>query len=147
MKSSPWAKLTTSMMPKISVSPEAMSARIMPVMIPLTVWMISCSRRISMLDAQVAVDDCVVRGELGRRGMVTDGSLFEEIDALTSGKCQGDVLLDQQNGHPITVEHVDDRVDLRYHARHQPFRRLVEQDDLGLEHHGAGDGEHLLLAA
>ena len=38
MKSSPWAKFTTSMMPKISVSPEAISARIIPVTIPFTVW-------------------------------------------------------------------------------------------------------------
>ena len=34
---SPCAKLTTSMMPKISVSPEATSARIMPLTSPLTV--------------------------------------------------------------------------------------------------------------
>ena len=39
MNSSPCAKLTTSMMPKISVSPEAISARIMPVTMPFTVWM------------------------------------------------------------------------------------------------------------
>ncbi len=38
MNSSPWAKFTTSMMPKISVSPEAISARIMPVTMPFTVW-------------------------------------------------------------------------------------------------------------
>ena len=29
----------------------------------------------------------------------------------------------------------------------KPFGRLVEQDDLRLQHHGARDGEHLLLAA
>ena len=39
MNNSPWAKFTTSMMPKISVSPEAISARIMPVTMPFTVWM------------------------------------------------------------------------------------------------------------
>ena len=39
MNNSPCAKLTTSMMPKISVSPEATSARIMPVTMPFTVWM------------------------------------------------------------------------------------------------------------
>ena len=38
MNSSPWAKLTTSMMPKISVRPEAISAKIMPVTMPFTVW-------------------------------------------------------------------------------------------------------------
>ena len=34
MNNSPWAKFTTSMMPKISVSPDAISARIMPVTMP-----------------------------------------------------------------------------------------------------------------
>ena len=43
MNSSPCAKFTTSMMPKISVSPEATSARIMPVTMPFIVWMISRS--------------------------------------------------------------------------------------------------------
>ena len=33
------------------------------------------------------------------------------------------------------------------HARHQAFGRLVQQDDLGLEHHRARDRQHLLLAA
>jgi hypothetical protein len=30
---------------------------------------------------------------------------------------------------------------------HQPFGRLVEQDDFRLQHHGARDRQHLLLAA
>ena len=44
MNSSPCAKFTTSMMPKISVKPEATSARIMPVTMPFTVWMMMRSR-------------------------------------------------------------------------------------------------------
>ena len=47
MNSSPWAKLTTSMMPKMSVRPEATSARIMPVTMPLTVWMTMMSQGMS----------------------------------------------------------------------------------------------------
>ena len=43
MNSSPWAKFTTSMMPKISVSPDAISARIMPVTMPFSVWMTNSS--------------------------------------------------------------------------------------------------------
>src|SRR5919198_319591 len=49
MNSSPCAKLTTSMIPKISVSPEATSARIMPVTTPLIVWISSWSSGISIL--------------------------------------------------------------------------------------------------
>ena len=48
MNSSPWAKLTTSMMPKISVRPEATSARIMPETRPFTVWMTMMSQGMSM---------------------------------------------------------------------------------------------------
>jgi len=43
MNNSPCAKLTTSMMPKMSVRPEATSAKIMPLTTPFTVWMISKS--------------------------------------------------------------------------------------------------------
>ena len=38
MNNSPCAKFTTSMMPKISVRPDATSARIMPVTMPFNVW-------------------------------------------------------------------------------------------------------------
>ena len=69
MNSSPWAKFTTSMMPKISVSPEAISARIMPVTMPFTrldqdliagnglknAMIAPCSH------SQILVDDRVVR--------------------------------------------------------------------------------------
>jgi len=45
------------------------------------------------------------------------------------------------------MERVHDLLDLGDHARHQPLGGLIEQDDLGLEHHRARDREHLLLAA
>jgi hypothetical protein len=69
------------------------------------------------------------------------------VDALADRQRQRHVLLDQENGGAFAVQRIDDGVDLRHHARHQPFGRLVEQDDLRLEHHGARDCEHLLLAA
>src|SRR5215469_1423504 len=49
MNSSPCAKLTTSMMPKINVRPDATKAKIMPVTMPLIVWISSWSSGISML--------------------------------------------------------------------------------------------------
>ena len=74
-------------------------------------------------------------------------ALLHDVDALARLERQRHVLLDQQDGHALPVQHVDDLADLRHHARHQSFRRLVEQDDLGLQHHGARDRQHLLLAA
>src|SRR3989442_4545749 len=40
----------------------------------------------------------------------------------------------------LLLEHLDDKW-------RQAFRRLVEEQDLGVHHHRAGDGEHVLLAA
>jgi hypothetical protein len=74
-------------------------------------------------------------------------ALFDEVDPPRRFERQRDILLDQQHRHPLGVQHRDDLADLRDHPRHQALGRLVEQDDLGLEHHRPGDGEHLLLAA
>src|SRR5262249_24311604 len=147
MKSSPCAKLTTSMMPKISVSPDATSARIMPVTMPLTVWIRMRSNGISTSDPQVPLDHGVAGVQLGGRRVMPDRALLHEIDALAGRKRQRDVLLHEQDRHALAPEHADDLADLRDHAGHQSLGRLIEQDDLGLEHHGARDREHLLLAA
>src|SRR5208282_6505162 len=147
MKSSPWAKFTTSMMPKISVNPEATSDRIKPVTTPLTVWTRNWAIEVAMLDAQIAADDGVVGPELGGHGVVPDGAVLHQVDAPAGLERQRDVLLHQQHRHVLSAQHVDDLADLGHHAWHQAFRGLVHEDDLGLEHHRAGDGEHLLLAA
>src|ERR1700746_3715749 len=155
MNSSPWAKLTTSMMPKISVRPEAISARIMPVMMPFTVWIWIClygiarrnSHKCVMLHPQILMDDRVVDLELGRRAVMPHFAFLHDVDALTGLERERHILLHKQNRHALPVQHLDDLPDLRSHARHQPFGGLVEQDDLGLEHHRAGDGKHLLLAS
>src|ERR1700731_2621257 len=144
MNNSPWAKFTTSMMPKINVSPEATSARIMPTTMPLIVWIRICS---SKSDTQIFVDDLVVRLQFRGRRVMADGPFLHEINALARLERERHVLLDQQHRDALAAEHVDDVPNLRYHARHQPFGWFVEQDDFRLEHHGAGDRQHLLLAA
>src|SRR5476651_2128845 len=155
MNSSPWAKFTTSMIPKISVRPEAISARIMPVTMPFSVWMTNSSigkseknaRTAAILHPEILLDDIVADLEIGRFGVVADDALFHEINALARLQGQGHVLLDQQDRDALAMQRIDDLVNLRDHARHQPFGRLVEQDDLGLQHHGARNRQHLLLAA
>ena len=101
-----------------------------------------CSR-----NSEVLVNDRIVDGQLRGGRLVADGALLHEVDALARLQRQRHVLLDQQDGDAFLVQDVDDLADLRDHARHQSFGRLVQQDDLGLQHHGAGDGQHLLLAA
>src|SRR5271170_7593063 len=147
MNNSPCAKLTTSMMPKIRVRPEDTSARIMPVTIPLTVWIRSWSTAMPMSHAEILVDYCVVHVQFRGHRVMPDLALLDEIDTPAGFEGQRHVLLDQQHRHLLAMQDVDDLADLRHHARHQPFGRLVEQDDLGFQHHRAGNRQHLLLAA
>src|ERR1700730_7842414 len=131
MKSSPWAKLTTSMIPKISVSPDATSARIMPVTMPLTVWIRMRSTGISTLDPQVLLDHRVVHAQLGGGGVMPDRALLHDVDPLARLERQRHILLHQEDRHLLPTEHLDDVANLRDHARHQALGRLVQQDDLG----------------
>src|SRR6266550_927565 len=116
MNNSPWAKFTTSMMPKINVNPEAISARIMPVTMPLTVWMRICS---AMLHAQILVDDRIVHPQLGGCGVVPDDAFLHDVDALAGLEGERDILLHHQDRHALPVERIDDLPDLGNHARHQ----------------------------
>src|SRR5215467_4584533 len=118
MNNSPWAKLTTSMMPKIKVSPEATSARIMPVTMPLIVWIRIWSSGMSMSFPkksypEIAVDHRIVDAELGRHGVMAHFALLDEIDAAAGGERQRHVLLDQQHRHAFVAQRADDLSDLR----------------------------------
>src|SRR5512135_1675398 len=145
MNSSPWAKFTTSMMPKIKVRPEATSARIRPVTMPLTVWISSRSNGKfwkywttgSISHSQILLDERVVDFDVGGGASVPDGALLHDVDALARFQRQRHVLLDQEDRDALLVQHVDDIADLRHHPRHQALGRLVEQNDLRLQHHGA----------
>src|SRR4051812_17134859 len=132
MNSSPWAKFTTSMIPKISVSPDAISARIMPVTMPLSVWMINnCQGKspkkaridAAILHSEILFDDVVADLKVGRSSLMADRALLHDVDALTGLKRQRHVLLDQQDRNAFAVKRVDDLVNLRNHARHEPFGR------------------------
>src|SRR4029077_4769079 len=98
MKSSPWAKFTTSMMPKIRVSPEATSARIMPVTTPLTVWIRICSMGMPTLHSQIVRNDGGVDPQRGRHGVVSDDALFDDVDPLAGLQGQRNILFHQQDG-------------------------------------------------
>src|SRR3569833_2809528 len=104
MNNSPWAKLTTSMIPKISVRPEAINARIMPVTMPFRVWMMkSCQGKspknaridADILDSEILLDDGIVDVEFGCRCVVANDSLFHNVDALARFQRQWHVLLHQ----------------------------------------------------
>src|SRR5258708_29213949 len=99
MNNSPWAKLTTSMIPKIKVRPEATSARIMPVTMPFRVWINIWSNgmacRNSILEPEILMDHGIVDPKRRGRRVVPNHPLFEKIDALAGFEGQRHVLLDQ----------------------------------------------------
>src|SRR5690349_21889098 len=116
MNNSPWAKFTTSMMPKMRVSPEATSARIIPVTMPLTVWMMIMSQGMSTVShSQVFVNDGMIDRQVRGCGVVLYRPLFHEVDALAGRQCQRYVLLHEQDRHAVPVQDVDDLADLRDH--------------------------------
>src|SRR4029078_3642496 len=152
MNSSPCAKLTTSMMPKINVRPDAISARIMPVTMPLIVWITIWSQGMenkiavsSISDPQILVNDRVIHFEIAGGGVMAHDAFFHDVDALACLQRERYVLFDEEDGDVFPVQHIDDVADLRHHSRHQPFGRLIEQNDLRLEHHRTRDRKHLLL--
>src|SRR6185295_4847130 len=138
MNNSPWAKFTTSMMPKMSVRPEAISARIMPVTMPFSVWMTNSSkgksvkneRIAAILHPEILLDDVVADLEIGRLRVVTDRALLHDVDALARLQGQRHVLLHQKDRDAFVVQGADDLVDLRDHARHQALEpKLILLDE------------------
>src|SRR5436305_1890527 len=91
------------MMAKISVSPDAISARIMPVTMPFSVWMTNNSigksakneRIAAILHSEILLDDVVVDLEVGRFGVMAYRALLHDVDALARFERQRHVLLDQ----------------------------------------------------
>src|SRR5439155_1688566 len=123
MRNSPCAKLTTSMMPKIRVNPDATSARIIPLTMPFSVWITKCANETAISHAEILVDDGVTDAQLRGRRVVAHDALFNDVDPLAGEEGQRHILLDQQHRHGLAVQHLDDLSDLRHHARHQPFGR------------------------
>src|SRR5438046_4965056 len=117
MRNSPCAKLTTSMMPKISVNPDATSARIIPLTMPFSVWITKCANE-TMSDAEILVDDSVADVQFRGRGVVAHDALFDDVDPLAGEEGHRHILLDQQHRHRLAVPYFDDLPDLRHHARH-----------------------------
>src|SRR5690242_13190590 len=134
MNRSPCAKLTMSMMPKISVRPDATSAKIMPFTRPLTICTKIWSKGIiAASNSEILMDERGVGAQRGRRGMVADHTLFHDVDAIADVQRERHVLLDEQDRDTVAVQHIDDRADLPHHSRHETLGRLVHEHDARLE--------------
>ena len=74
-----------------------------------------------------------------------DAARFQQITAVGDGQGQSRHLIDQENGDARVAQlgqNVEQFVD---HAGRKTERRFIEEDDAGLRHQAARDGQHLLL--
>src|SRR5262245_9127391 len=71
---------------------------------------------------------------------------LEHVAVLGQGQREHRVLLDQDDGDVERVDLPDDFSDLGRHDRREAHRRLVQQEEVGPAHEGAGEGQRLLIA-
>ena len=74
-------------------------------------------------------------------------ALFENVDAVGEVEAEVHVLLGEENGQAVVLEPGDLLLEMVHDERGQAFRRLVEEQQLGVAHEGSRDRQHLLLAA
>src|SRR5712692_2732069 len=101
----------------------------------------------SLLASEIRAPDLGIVQEILGGALERDAPTFHHVSAVGHLKGQGGILLHHQHGHALTADLMDDLKDRGHHGRRQPQRRLVQEQELGSRHEGAGDGQHLLLAA
>ena len=61
------------------------------------------------------MDDGVVDAQFGRQSVVPDNAFLDDVDPLARLQSQWDILLHEQHGDILAVEHVDDLSDFGDH--------------------------------
>src|SRR5215470_2609334 len=85
--------------------------------------------------------------ELGIGEPVDDAAIFHHVVAIRNRRSEAKILLDQEDGETLLLEHSDGLADLLDDDRGKTFGRLVEEKEPRAGAQDAADGEHLLLAA
>src|SRR6266404_872525 len=104
----------------------------------------ACSRAVRSGDADVALEQPLVGGELARGAGVRDAAALEDKRLRGERKRDLGVLLDEDHGHAGEVgERLRKLLD---DERREALERLIEEQEPGVGQERARDGEHLLLA-
>src|ERR687893_2969736 len=144
---SPWAKLRTPVVRKISTRARATEANTTPLPRPLITWLMNSSMR-DPSESQVGLADGLVVVQLMGRALHRHTTGLEHVAPVADVECEVGVLLDHQDGQAlVAVEVAQPGEQLAGDEGSQAERRLVEQQQAGRGHHRPGEGEHLLLAA
>src|SRR5215469_14666181 len=96
---------------------------------------------------KIARLDLLVGEEVRGPGGVDDLAAAQDVGAVGHGESEGEVLLHDEDGQSLALELADYPPHLAHEERSQPLRGLVEEEEVGIAHEGAPDGQHLLLAA
>ena len=70
-----------------------------------------------------------------------------DVIAIRDRRSEAKILLDQEDGEALLLEHADGLADLLDDDGRQTLGGLVEQQEPGARAQDAADGQHLLLAA
>src|SRR3990172_3206818 len=73
--------------------------------------------------------------------------LVDHVSPVRDLRAEMQVLLGEQDRHPLRADPDDHVGQKRHDQRRESLRRLVEEEQVGVRHEGACDGEHLLLPA
>src|SRR5215472_10983945 len=96
---------------------------------------------------KIARLDLLVGEELRGAGRVDDLATAQDVGAVGHGESEGEVLLHEEDGQSLALELADHPPHVAHEKGGQPLRGLVEEEEVGIAHERAPDGQHLLLAA
>src|SRR5262249_36064636 len=99
------------------------------------------------LERQVLVADRLVLAELAGGAVIADLPLLEHVHAIGQIEGEPDVLLGEEDREPVGLELPVLLLQVLDDEWREPFRRLVEEQQLRIAHQRARDRQHLLLAA
>src|SRR6516162_7304550 len=97
--------------------------------------------------AQIVVKFAEIGFEFGIGEPVDDAAIFHHVVAIRNRRSEAKILLDQEDGETLLLEHADGLADLLDDDRGKTLGRLIEEKEPRARAQDAADGEHLLLAA
>src|SRR5207302_10118122 len=95
---------------------------------PLPLWERGLGVRGSYCLAQVCFAHAVVCQELGSRARRDDVAGFHHVAAVGVLQGESGVLLDEQDGHTLIMQLLDDSENIAHDERREAQARLVEQE-------------------
>ena len=98
------------------------------------------------ISAQIRAAHGRVVLQLRGRAVADDASILQEIATAGDGEPLPGVLLHQQHADAQLLDARQRLEQLLAHERREAQRRLIQQQDVGVRHQRAADGNHLPLA-